>query len=306
MSEPTATAPVCYRHTDRETWIRCQRCDRPICPDCMLPAAVGFQCPSCVKDGAKTTRTGRLPYGGERSANPALTSLVIVGLNVAVWVAIQAQAAVGAVVALIPGGACTVDGGLRAYPTVGDAATCAAVTANGEWVAGVADGAPWQVLTSVFAHQGGVHLLLNLMVLYFLGPQLESVLGRTRFIALYLISGLAGSAAVMLLSEPHSATLGASGAGFGLMGALLVVTHKVRADTQPILVWLGINIAFTFLASSYISWQGHLGGLAGGLLVTAILVYAPKANRGAVQAAGLTLLSVVVLGLIVLRAIALA
>lgn len=306
MNQPTEAAPVCYRHTDRETWIRCQRCDRPICPDCMNSAAVGFQCPSCVKEGVKQTRTGVAPYGGERSTNPALTSFVLIAINVVVWVMIQARSSVLDVLALTPGGRCESSGGRTYFPGVTSQSVCEQQGNLTHWVAGVADGAPWQIITSVFSHQQPVHLLLNMLVLYFLGPQLEAILGRTRFLALYLLSGLTGSVAVMLLSDANGTTLGASGAGFGLMGALLVVAHKIGADTQQIMVWLGINVAFTFFASSYISWQGHLGGLIGGLLISALIVYAPKANRSAIQFAGLGLITVVSLALIVIRAAALA
>ena len=83
-------APVCYLHTDREAHIRCQRCERRICPDCMRPAAVGFQCPTCVREGSKGTRSGRTAYGGQRSSNPALTSQVLIGINVVVFVLVLA------------------------------------------------------------------------------------------------------------------------------------------------------------------------------------------------------------------------
>lgn len=305
MNQPTEAVPVCYRHPDRETWIRCQRCDNPICPDCMNPAAVGFQCPSCVKEGAKQTRTGMAPYGGARSSNPALTSFVLIAINVAVWVMIQARENLIDVLALTPGGRCEAAGGNTFYPNVTSEAFCTSQEGT-HWVAGVANGAPWEIITSVFSHQQPVHLLLNMLVLYFLGPQLEAILGRARFLALYLLSGLTGSVAVMLLSEAHGSTLGASGAGFGLMGALLVVAYKVGADTQQIMVWLGINIAFTVFASSYISWQGHLGGLVGGLLIAGLIVYAPKANRSLIQWAGLSSILVISLGLIATRAMALA
>jgi len=82
--------PVCYRHTDRETWIRCQRCNRPICPDCMRSASVGFQCPSCVKEGSRSTRQARTPYGGQRVSDPRITTYVLIGLNALVWLAILA------------------------------------------------------------------------------------------------------------------------------------------------------------------------------------------------------------------------
>jgi len=271
----------------------------------MNSASVGFQCPSCVKEGAKQTRTGVSPYGGGRSANPAITSFVLMAINVAVWVLIQARENLVGVLALIPAGRCESSGGKTFYPGILNENICN-VQDGTVWVAGVANGAPWQIVTSVFAHQEPFHLLLNMLVLYFLGPQLEAILGRTRFLSLYLLSGLTGSVAVMLLSDPHGGTLGASGAGFGLMGALLVVAHKVGADTQPILVWLGINIAFTFFASSYISWQGHLGGLIGGLLISTLIVYAPKKKRSAIQWTGLGTIAIVSVALIVLRAAAIA
>ena len=131
-----------------------------------------------------------------------------------------------------------------------------------------------------------MHLLLNMLVLYFLGPQLEAILGRTRFLSLYLRLGLTGSAAVMLLSDPTSSTLGASGAGFGLMGALLVVALQGRGrhPADPGLV--GHQHRVHLRRGPQISWQGHLGGLVGGLLIAALIVYAPKANRTAIQWAG--------------------
>ena len=141
-----------------------------------------------------------------------------------------------------------------------------------------------------------------MLALYFLGPMLENVLGRARFLALYLVSGLAGSAAVMLLSDPHSQTLGASGAIFGLMGALAVVALKVRrpgadgADLDRAATW-----CFTFTVGG-ISWQGHLGGLVGGALVGAAMVYAPRQHRALVQWTATGLVLVVSLALIVARA----
>lgn len=301
MSEPAGAAPVCYRHPDRETWIRCQRCDKPICPDCMNSASVGFQCPDCVRQGAKQTRNGLSPYGGKRSTNPALTSLVLIGINIAVWVLIQARPKAQEALSLLPAGRCDTSGD-RYLPGVLES-QCIAV--GYDWTAGVASGAPWQVITSIFSHQAVTHLALNLIVIYILGPQLEAVLGRVRFLALYLLSGLTGSVAVMLLSDVHSGTLGASGAGFGLMGALLVVTYKVRGDTQQVLLFLSINVVYTFVGAN-ISWQGHFGGLVGGVVIAALLVYAPKQNRAAVQWAGLGAITVVSAALIAVRALALA
>lgn len=305
MTQPTAAAPVCYRHTDRETWIRCQRCDRPICPDCMNPASVGFQCPSCVKEGAKSTRIGRLPYGGERTANPALTSFVLIAINIAVWVGIRASGATSDLVgklSLTPSGRCEALNGSGIFFPGAAEATC---TGTVHWVDGVATGAWWQILTSMFSHVEPLHIAFNMIALYFLGPQLEAILGRARFLALYLVSGVTGGVAVMFLSNSYSSTLGASGAIFGLLGALLVVGLKVHADVQQILVWVGINVAFTVFGGSSISWQGHLGGFAGGALIAALIVYAPRERRAPTQWAGIASVAVISVALIALRAAAL-
>lgn len=303
MSEPTATAPVCYRHPDRETWIRCQRCDNPICPDCMLPAAVGFQCPSCVKEGAKSTRSGLSPYGGQRSSNPALTSQVVIGLNVLVWIAITAVPKLLETLALIPAGRCQIGDTNSFFPGVSED-RC--VGGNVEWVAGVASGAPWQVVTSMFAHEQVAHIAFNMLALYFLGPQLEAMLGRARFLGVYLVSGLCGSAAVMLFSDQFGSTLGASGAIFGIIGGFLIVALKVGGDVRSIVMWIGINVLITFTISN-ISWQGHLGGLIGGIVATSAIVYAPKGqSRAMLQWAGLAVIAVAAAVIIVVRAAALA
>jgi len=247
----------------------------------MRPASVGFQCPSCVREGSRTTRSGRTAYGGERSANPALTSQVLIALNVAVWIAILVTGGGGSRLvdrlALIPQGALFGSG-------------------NGQVVAvtGVADGAPWLLLTSMFTHVTITHIGFNMLALYTLGPGLEAAVGRTRFLLLYFVSGLAGSATVMWLSAVHSQTLGASGAIFGLMGALLVIAVKVRGDVRSILTWIGINFVITFVFAGYISWQGHVGGFVAGLLLGGILVYAPKPRRTLWQAVGISVIAAAV------------
>jgi membrane associated rhomboid family serine protease len=275
-------APVCYRHTEREAHIRCQRCNRPICPDCMRPAAVGFQCPECVKEGARTTRSGRTPYGGSRSGNPALTSQILIGINVAVWIVILATG----------GRSSELVRQLALTPIGGDFSL-----QNGGFIhiTGVANGAPWQLVTSMFTHVEVWHIGFNMLVLWVLGPQLELAVGRIRYLAIYFISGLAGSAAVMWLSPPYGETLGASGAIFGLMGALLVIAIKVHGDVRGIATWIGVNLVLTLVLVGNVSWQGHLGGLAGGVLTGAVVVFAPREHRAAWQAAGLSAVTVLVL-----------
>ena len=135
-----------------------------------------------------------------------------------------------------------------------------------------------------------------MLALWILGPQLELAVGRARFLALYLISALAGSTLVYWGAYEYQSTLGASGAIFGLMGALLVVALKLRANPQQILMWIGINFVVTVVGRGFISWQGHLGGFIGGVLVALVLVYAPRSHRTRWQSLGL---GAITLGLVV-------
>jgi membrane associated rhomboid family serine protease len=248
--------PRCYRHTDRETYISCQRCGRPICPDCMRAASVGFQCPECVAEGRSSTPRARTVYGGAVRASDNAVTLVLIGINVAVFLAV-----------LVTGG-------------IGSALLNTTVM----FPLGVAEGQWWRLLTSVFLHEAMLHLLFNMVALWVFGPVMERLLGRARFLALYLLSGLAGSVAVYLLSPPTTPTLGASGAVFGLLGAALVVTVRRGYDASWLLGLLGINLVITFTVGS-ISWQGHLGGLVCGLVLGAALAWAPRRHRTLVHLA---------------------
>ena len=308
---PQAPAPQCYRHPGQVTYINCQRCGRPICPACMISAAVGFQCPECVSAGARQTRQNQGPYGGERSKNPALTTIVLIGINAAVWLLLTVTGGQAGWwvwrLALNPTGSCVVvTDPNQFYPGAGFVDCMAISSPAATWMPGVADGAYWQLLTSAFTHLEIMHLGLNMLALWFLGPQLERVVGRVRFLALYLLSALTGSAAVLWLSSPGSSTLGASGAVFGLLGALLVLAYKVKGNVQSILLWLGINVAYTFFGPGSISWQGHLGGLIGGAVIAAIIVCAPRQNRTRIQWTGIAAVAAVTLALIAVRVLQLA
>jgi membrane associated rhomboid family serine protease len=184
-----------------------------------------------------------------------------------------------------------------------DQAVC---TGGGHWYPGVADGAYWQLLTSAFTHVAPLHLAFNMFALFVLGPQLETVIGRSRYLALYLLSALAGSTLVYWAAPQLQPTVGASGAIFGLMGALLVVALKLRVNAQGILMWIGINFVLT-LSVSGISWEAHLGGFLGGVLVAAILVYSPRGpRRTTYQVAGMGAFALLLLLAIVVRTAALA
>jgi membrane associated rhomboid family serine protease len=275
----------------------------------MNDAAVGFQCPSCIAEGRRTTRQARTAFGGVRSGTVGVVSKVLIAINAAVWALILAtggndSSLVGRL-ALIPKGQCG-DGQGRWLPGIDSEAACRAIPGRGlEWVPGVATGAPWQLVTSMFTHVELFHIGFNMLALWILGPQLELVLGRARFIALYLLSGLVGSAVVYCLSDQNTPTLGASGAIFGLMAGLLVVARKQHADVSQLLVWIGINVAITFFGRSSISWQGHLGGFIGGLVLAGVLAYAPRERRTAWQVGGFACVAVVVLVVFALRTAAL-
>jgi membrane associated rhomboid family serine protease len=279
----------------------------------MRDAAVGFQCPECIAEGRRTVRAPRTRFGalstGLANGRASVTSLVLIGINVAVWLAITAsggdRSRLLGWLELLPQGRCTPGNQAGVFfPRVHSEAVCS--TVSGHWVPGVADGAYWQLLTSAFTHVALLHIAFNMLALYILGPQLELAVGRARFLALYLISALAGSAAVYWLAPAYQSTVGASGAIFGLMGALLIVALTVRADVQGILMWIGINFLLTVSVSG-ISWQGHVGGFVGGTLVAAALTLAPRGpRRTTYQVAGMAVVAALAVVAIVLRTAALA
>lgn len=303
-TDEPAGVPTCYRHPGREAHIRCQRCERPICPDCMTAASVGFQCPECVKEGRSTQRAPRTAYGGLRSSTPGFVTSVLIGINAAVWLLIAVtggnDSPILRLFELRPNGLCDIGAGQGV-----DVARDVCAANGGTYLPGVGDGAYWQLLTSAFTHVAILHFGFNMLALWVLGPQLEQLLGRARFVALYLLSALAGSALVYATSPEYQPTLGASGAVFGLMGALLVVALRMRANVSSILVWIGINAVLTLTVPN-ISWQGHLGGFIGGVLVATVIVFAPREHRREIQWGGMGVVAVAIALAVVARTMTLA
>ena len=260
------TPPVCFRHGDRETYIRCSRCERSICPDCMTDASVGFQCPVCVAEGRKSQRRPRTIAGASTPGGNQIT-LGLLGANVVMFVLQQALPALTVNLALV------------------------GLASTQEGVIGVADGQLYRLFTATFLHGSIIHLLFNMYALFLVGPTLERQLGRLRFSALYLLSAFGGSVASYAFSSPVQLGVGASGAVFGLFGATLLVGRRLRLETRQILVLLGINLVLGF-AIQNIDWRAHLGGLGVGLLFSAALLYAPVKDRDRIQVlAGLVLIA---------------
>ncbi|MFF4563364.1 rhomboid family intramembrane serine protease [Streptomyces sp. NPDC001435] len=262
-----STVTTCYRHPKVESYVRCTRCDRYICPDCMREAAVGHQCVECVKEGARSVRQARTAFGGRISAVPLVT-YVLIGLNVLAYLAELVR------------------------PSVVDRFDMLGTVPVGYLPEGVAHGEWYRLLTGAFLHLpptqgtfGILHIVMNMVSLWNLGRVVETLLGRARFTALYLLSALGGSVLVLLIA-PKTPTLGASGAIFGLGAAYYVMARRLDADMNAVnrlmtglLLWLVVSAWVT-------SWQGHLGGLLAGGVVTLGYAYAPRDRRRALVQAG--------------------
>jgi membrane associated rhomboid family serine protease len=242
MSTPATALPTCYRHPDRETGLSCSECGRPICTECMTAAPVGLRCPDHA-GSRKVVKPPRIVRRAPSGATDALVTRTLIGLNVVVYLITAVQGAgINA-----PGGRLLNDWILYG-PFVG----------QGDW---------WRLITAAFLHASILHIGLNMYVLWIIGQPVEAYLGRARFLGLYFVSGLAGSAGALVLT-PHTPTLGASGAIFGILGALLIIEWQTTGRLAGnAMTWIVINLALSFVISN-ISIGGHVGGLIGGILIT--------------------------------------
>lgn len=287
--EQVEQAPVCPRHPDRESYVRCQRCRRPTCPECQRPAAVGIQCVDCVAEGARSMRQVRTVFGGSLSDGRPVATMTIIGLCLAVFVAQW----------VAPG----LTGRVAFVPALGQAQ-------------------PWRFVTSAFAHSPSslLHIGFNMYALWFMGTYLEPLLGRARFVAVYLLSALGGSVMHLLLAPPRTAVeylagqgglwwtpaVGASGAVFGLFGAFLVLQRRLGRSAAGMYVIIAINAVIGFVVPN-IAWQAHLGGLVTGAAAAAVIAYTGR-SRGPTESAnrqvhwlGLGALLAVLVGLAVAK-----
>ncbi|WP_412743891.1 rhomboid family intramembrane serine protease [Krasilnikovia sp. MM14-A1004] len=298
MSDVPTTVPVCYRHPSRETYVRCTRCERPICPACMNEASVGHQCPDCVTEGRRSQRTARTAFGGAVTRGSAVVTKTLIGINAAVMVLSLATGGAGAVAGGGMGGLLggstplTEWGAVLGYAMYGPPGAAE--------VHGVAAGEWYRLVTAMFLHYGVLHLLMNMYALWILGRELERLLGSGRFAALYLISGLGGNVAAYAFAGPGQMTAGASTAVFGLMAGFFVILKRLNLSVAPILPVIVINVVFTFAVAD-VSVAGHLGGLATGAVVAVIFAYAPRNRRTLIQVVGCSLVVLALLALALYR-----
>lgn len=234
--------------------MRCQRCERPTCPACQREAPVGVQCVDCVAEAARAAPVARTTFGGRVRGGAPVVTYTLMGISVALFLLQQVSG--GLVEAL-----------LAFYPSL-------------------AGDQPWRFLTAAFLHSSGnvLHIAFNLYALYLTGPYLEQVLGRLRFAVLYLLSAVGGSVGYLLVAGLDApGTVGASGAVFGLFGALLLVQRRLGRQTGQVVAILVINGVLGFVLPN-VAWQAHLGGLVTGAAIAAVMTGAP-AGRGASSAA---------------------
>ncbi len=236
----------CYRHPDRQSFVLCQRCTRTICPECQTQMPVGVICPECLREQQRAANVTRMPQRSRAArmlrsgTDRPIVTYAIVGITIAAYL-----------LALLPG--------------IGDR-IFSALAFNSAFLIPGPFFQPWRLLTVTLVHASLWHVALNMLALWALGRSLEPMLGRWRFLTLYLLSALGGSVLVALLA-PGTWVVGASGAVWGLLGAMFIIGRHLGANVTAIAVLLGLNLVITFLPGSNISWQGHIGGGLVGLLV---------------------------------------
>jgi len=239
MTTPTT---VCYRHTDRATRLACSECGRSICVECTHDSAVGQKCPICAGPQQRTriVRARDITHAN-RSTTPL--TMALIAINVAVFLIGE----------LVPD---------LGQEILNRGAQLSFWIDQGEW---------WRGITATFLHGGLMHLAFNMWALWIFGPTLERRFGTVPFGALYLAAGLNGSALYHGLGNQAWA-VGASGAIFGLFGALLLTSFRQRhtqvgqAIFSQLALLLGINLMLPFL-SDRIAWEAHIGGLIAGVVI---------------------------------------
>jgi membrane associated rhomboid family serine protease len=245
----------------------------------MTAASVGFHCPECLAEGRKTTRVARTVYGGRvRSFSGRVGPVTgaLIGINVVMFIVTSAG------------------GGLSLFGNGGSSSLFLRLALN---PAAVGHGEWYRMVTAMFLHFNLLHIASNMYALYLIGPSLEAALGRSRFLALYFLAGVGGSALSVAFGPMSETAAGASGAIFGLFAAFYVVARHQRLQTGGIAGTIVINLVFSLTFRGVIDWRGHVGGLIAGGLVMVVFAYAPRGRRrNLLQAAGVAATAVLVVG----------
>lgn len=274
----TPETPTCPRHPDRVSYIRCQRCHRPVCPECQRSAAVGVQCVDCVRQGSKGDRPQRTVFGGRAGSGgdaPRLT-IAIIAICALVWI------------------------GELLSPRVFQEVAFAPALGTTE---------PWRLLTSAFAHSPNqpMHILFNMLALWLVGGYLERMLGWARYLAIYLVTALAGSVTWLLFQpvdpadpEAYVPIVGASGAVFGLFAAVIVLNRHLGRDSSSMVATIGINAVIGFLVPN-VAWEAHLGGLVAGAVLAGVIALSRSRRQPGLAWVGIVAVLAVVVALGVAR-----
>ena len=265
MDEPTTLPPPpptterCYRHPDVETGVRCTRCGRPICPQCMIPAPVGHQCPQCVADARREFRSGPGRRVAVARVRHTSATMVLLALIVAMFV-----------VEVVAGGPGSLMTGPPNDTLVRLGASVALYPSHGGGVIGIATGQYWRLLTSMFLHAGIIHIAFNAYALWIFGTIVEQELGTVRLLLIYFVTGIVAGAASYAFG-PLAVGVGASGAIFGLFGAFVTYNYRRRhlaiaaARLRAAVTLVVLNMVLA-LSIPGIDWRAHVGGFIAGLV----------------------------------------
>lgn len=288
MPSPEQTqTKVCYRHPRTETAVSCSHCERPICTDCMVFSAVGIKCPECAGTPVRTRKAAtRVRVAAGSRGGSYIVTRALIGVMIAVFV-----------LQLVSSGDVRGAGGELFQKGALNGRTIA----DGDW---------WRLVTSSFLHVNGIHIFFNLLMLWWFGRPLEELIGRGRFLGVYAVAVLAGAAGSLAIA-PERATVGASGAVFGILGAGLVLERsRIPVFGGAALIVILFNLAFSFVLSN-ISVGGHIGGALGGALAMLVLSrfgrgHAVHGRVGAVEIVGLVTLAALSVAIAYVRAQGLA
>ena len=276
---PVDADNFCYRHPGRQSFVLCQRCGRTICPACQVQAAVGVHCVECARENRPVKPKPRFVTAFRRTSTQPVVTFSLIAVTAFFFILQSVPGLGGSVTGLLQ------YAGVYTQPQTGYPLE------------------PWRMLTSIVMHGSVLHLLFNMYALYVFGQLLEQMLGRGRYLALYLVAGFGGSVAVDLLASPGQPVVGASGAIFGLMGAFFVIQRRLGGNSVQLLILVGINLVIGFIPGFNIAWQAHVGGLVTGAVIGLVFMATRNVRQKSTQIWLLAAVGAALLALTVVRAL---